>query len=175
MNQQGRQRTLGILESFGPISLDRFDDRLRMQKLAFLIQGVGGYHAFAYYWHVRGPYSPDLTRVLFSRRGDDGAPGGGGGLAGPDRELAGRVRSLVHGRVDDALELELYASVWYLAPEGDLPEADRRSIIDTMEWAKPHFKRERVAGALAEIEAFRRDARTCSTRGRLAARRQRSS
>ena len=158
MSQQVQLRTLDILESFGPVSLDQFNDRLRMQKLAFLIQGVGGYHAFAYYWHIRGPYSPELTRVLYSRRESDDVPGGGH-LAGADRDLADRVRSLVHGKVDDPLELELYASVWYLAPEGELPEADKKSILDTMEWAKPHFKRERVAATLSEIEAFRRDNR----------------
>lgn len=158
MSQQVQLRTLGILESFGPVSLDRFNDRLRMQKLAFLIQGVGGYHAFTYYWHIRGPYSPELTRVLYSRRESDDVPDGGH-LAGADRDLADRVRSLVHGKVDDPLELELYASVWYLAPEVELPEADKMSILDTMEWAKPHFKRERVATTLSEIEAFRRDNR----------------
>lgn len=158
MNQHSQLRTLSTLESFGPISLDRFDDRLRMQKLAFLIQEVGGYHAFAYYWHVRGPYSPELTRVLYSERGQSGAPGEGG-PSKPDTELAGRVRSLVHGKVDSPLELELYASVWYLTPDGDLPEGDKESIIDTMAWAKPHFERGRVAEALAEIEAFRRDNR----------------
>ena len=158
MSQQGRLRTLGILESFGPANLDRFNDRLRMQKLALLIQGVGEYHAFAYYWRIRGPYSPELTRMLYSRRESDDAPGGGS-LAGPDRELADRVRSLVHGRVDDPLELELYASVWYLAPKRELPEADKKSILDTMEWSEPHFERERVAATLSEIEAFRRDNR----------------
>lgn len=121
MRQEGRLRTLGILESFGPIRLDDFDDRLRMQKLAFLIQEVGGYHDFGYYWHIRGPYSPELTRALFSERENEDAPGGGP-LAEEDRRLASRVRSLVHDKVGDPLELELYASVWYLTPKGDLPE-----------------------------------------------------
>ena len=152
---QEQLRTLRILKSLGPISLDQFDDRLRMQKLVFLIQAVGGYHCFAYYWHIRGPSSPELTRVLFSERGNDDAPDGGR-LGESDRDLGRRVKSLVHGKIDDPMELELYASVWYLTPDGDLPERDRKSIIDTMWCAKPHFTKERVAATLAEIEAFRR-------------------
>ena len=158
MQQDGRLRTLNILESFGSIRLDDFDDRLRMQKLAFLIQEVGGYHNFAYYWHVRGPYSPGLTRVLFSERENEDAPSGDT-LTEEDRKLASKVRSLVHDKVNDPLELELYASVWYLTPERDLPDADRTSIVETMRRSKPHFSKEQVTAALAEIEAFRRSGR----------------
>lgn len=158
MNQQGRLRTLNILESFGPISIDEFDDRLRMQKLAFLIQEVGGYHSFGYYWQGRGPHSPALAKALLFKRENEDAPDGGP-LAEEDQHLADRVRSLVHGRIDDPLELELYAAVWYITPEADLDEGDRESIIETMRCSKPHFKREQVAAALAEIEEFRRNGR----------------
>lgn len=158
MNQQSRLRTLNILESFGPIAIDEFDDRFRMQKLAFLIQEVGDYHSFGYYWQGRGPHSPALARELLFRRENDDPPGRGP-LAEEDQRLASRVRSLVHGKIDDPLALELYASVWYLTPEGDLVEGDRKSIIETMRCAKPHFTREQVAAALAEIEEFRRNGR----------------
>ena len=158
MSIQERSRTLDVLRLLCPIRLDRFDDRLRMQKMAFLIQEVGGYHDFGYYWHIRGPNSPELTRVLFAEL-ENGNEGGGRPPAEEDRILAGRVKSLVHGRIDDPLALELYASVWYLTPEGDLPDGDRAAIIETMRCAKPHFAREQVDAALAEIEAFRRDGR----------------
>ena len=158
MNQQGRLRTLNILESFGPISIDEFDDRLRMQKLAFLIQELGGYRSFGYYWQGRGPHSPALARELLFRLESDDPPGRGP-LAEEDQRLAGRVRSLVHDRIDDPLELELYAAVWYITPKADLDEGDRESIIETMRCAKPHFTREQVAAALAEIEEFRRSGR----------------
>ena len=155
MNMSDGAQTLRVLGSICPIQLGRFDDRLRMQKLAFLIQEVGGCSDFAYYWYVRGPYSPALTQALFSERE---APGRGDGsrLSGEEQELADKVRSLVHGKIDDPLELELYASVWYLAPRGRLSKRDRESIMRTMRRTKPHFAEERVADTLAEIEAFRR-------------------
>ena len=154
MNTSDGAQTLRVLGSICPIRLGRFDDRLRMQKLAFLIQEVGGCGDFVYYWYVRGPYSPALTQALFEHeaQGHKNGPG----PSGQERKLADRVRSLVHGKTDDPLELELYASVWYLAPKGRLSKSDRASIKMTMRRTKPHFTEEQVAVALAEIESFRR-------------------
>ena len=148
-------RTLNILESFGPIRIDEFDDRIRMHKLAFLIQEVGDYHIFGYYWHGRGPHSPALAREMCFWC-DYNDPPGRAPITEEDRRIADRVRSLVHGRIDDPLTLELYAAVWFITPKAGLDEGDRESIIETMRCAKPHFKKEQVAAALAEIEEFRR-------------------
>lgn len=147
-------QTLRVLESLCPIRLDRFDDRLRMQKLAFLIQEVGGYSDFTYYWYVRGPYSPALTQALFSERE---APGrkDSPALSDAEQTLADDVRSLVGGKTDDPLKLELYASVWYLTPKRKLSSGDRKSIETTMKHTKPHFKEKQVADAMATIRAFR--------------------
>lgn len=154
MDESDDMQTLRVLGSLCPIRLGTFDDRLRMQKLAFLIQEVGGRSDFAYYWYVRGPYSPALTRALFSERGAQG-PGDGTGLSDAERRLAGRVRSLVGEKTDDPLELELYASVWYLTPKRRLLKRDRASIATTMLRTKPYFTEEQVANTLSEIEAFR--------------------
>ena len=158
MNPSDGAQTMRVLGSLCPLRLDRFDDRLRMQMLAFLIQEVGGCGDFAYYWYVRGPYSPALTRVLFSDREAQPARGAPR-LSEAERELADEVRSLVHGRVDDSLWLELYASVWYLTPRRRLRKSDRESIATTMRRTKPHFTEEQVAATLGEIESFRKKRR----------------
>lgn len=157
MTPQDGAQTLRVLEHFGPIKLDHFDDRLRLQKLAFLIQEIGGRSDFVYYWYVRGPYSPALTQVLFSR--EDVANKNHPGISGGELDLAGRVKSLVGDKINDPLTLELYASVWYLAPERRLTRDDRASIMRTMRQTKPHFSEGKVAKALARIEAFRRNHR----------------
>lgn len=155
MNPPDGTQTLRVLESLCPIDMGRFDDRLRMQKLAFLIQEVGGRSDFAYYWYVRGPYSPALTQALFTER-EEPKPKGGPGLSDQEQELADKVRSLVHGKIGDPFELELYASVWYLAPKRRLLKRDRASIATTMKRTKPYFTEEQVANTLSEIEAFRK-------------------
>lgn len=59
------------------------------------------------------------------------------------------------GKMDDPLELELYASVWYLTPKRRLLKRDRASIATTMLRTKPYFTKEQVVNTLSEIEAFR--------------------
>lgn len=149
----GGARVLRVLRFLGPVSMDSFDDRLRMQKMAYLIQEVGGGGPFVYQWYIRGPYSAALTQELFSCAEDGGQP-----EAAPsdgEHALAQRVRSLVEGKIDDPLELELYASVWYLTPSRRLSESDRGSIRESMRRAKPHFEEWRVRRALERIESFR--------------------
>ena len=155
MNMSSDTQILHVLGSLHPLRLDRFDDGLCPQKLAFLIQEVGGRGDFMYYWYIRGPYSPAFTRTLFSERESQSLKDSPG-LSDGERTLAGKVRSLVHGKTGDPLKLELYASAWYLAPKRRLFKRDRESIIETMRCTKPYFKKERVARVLAEIEPFRK-------------------
>lgn len=142
-----------MLRTFGPLDTDSFDSRLRLQMLAYLIQEIGGGGPYVHHWAMRGPYSAGLTEDL-----DDSKERGGGDPAADisdgDRELAQRVRSLV-GDVDDPLESELYASVWFLAPARRLSDSERAHIRESMRRAKPHFAKERVGAALGAIEAFR--------------------
>lgn len=155
MNRTVGRQTLRLLRSFGPVDLGEFDGRLRAQKLAFLIQKIGREDGFVYHWHVRGPYSPALTRVLFAGDGRTEEQAAGQVLSEPERRLAAKIRSLMGDGIDDPLELELYASVWYLTPERRLSDEDRRSIMDTMLHTKPHFDRQQVETALSRIEGFR--------------------
>lgn len=42
-----------------------FDTRLILQKTIYLLQAFGLNIGFHYNWYLRGPYSPDLTRVAY--------------------------------------------------------------------------------------------------------------
>lgn len=158
MNVADGAQILRVLGSICPVRLDRFDDRLRMQMLAYLIQEVGGHDDFTYYWYARGPYSPALAQALSSERGARGRRGGPA-LSDAENALAGAVRSLVRRKTDDPLALELYASLWFLTPKRRLSGSEKKSIATTMRHTKPHFTEKQVAGAMAEIEAFRRGGR----------------
>lgn len=147
-------KTLRILRYLGPISIDRFADRLRLQKLAFLIQEMGGGSSFSYYWYIRGPYSPLLTQMLYS--GDEvGAYEDPPELTTAELMTARKVAAFMGSGMDDLRRLELYASVWYLAPNRVLTEGDRMSIVDRMEAEKPHFGPAEVRDAVARVEVFR--------------------
>lgn len=154
MSIYDENRTLRILRHLGPISIDRFSDRLRLQKLAFLIQELGTGGPFAYYWYIRGPYSPSLTQMLYS--GDElGAYEVVPELTASERGTARKVQALMGNDIDDPSQLELYASVWYLAPDRVLSSEDKESIVDRMGEEKPHFDADDVKAALARVEKFR--------------------
>lgn len=53
--------------------LEKFDDRLRLQKYVHLAQAFGIQLPYSYGIHLRGPYSPDLAQDYYSieeREGD---------------------------------------------------------------------------------------------------------
>ena len=60
----GADRVLRVLRTFGPLAVDSFDSRLRLQMLAYLIQEIGGRGPYVHHWVMRGPYSPALTEDL---------------------------------------------------------------------------------------------------------------
>ena len=61
-----RQSVLAAaLQRIGEFSLDRFEDRLKLQKTVYLLQVFGFYLGYPFNWYLYGPYSPDLTRDAF--------------------------------------------------------------------------------------------------------------
>lgn len=154
MSIYDENRTLRIVRHMGPINIDHLDDRICLQKLAFLIQEMGGGGPFAYHWYIREPHSPSLTDMLYS--GDElGAYEDDPELTASELGIARKVQAFVGGSMGDPMQLELYASVWYLAPDRALTGEDKRLIVDRMDREKPHFGGKAVMDALARIEKFR--------------------
>lgn len=61
-----RQSLLGsVLKRIGQFSLERFRDRLRLQKIVYLLQGFDIYLGYNFNWYLYGPYSSGLTRDAF--------------------------------------------------------------------------------------------------------------
>jgi len=48
--------------------INEFQDRLIIQKVVYLLQRKGIESKFKYNLHVRGPYSPDLTKEIYSHQ-----------------------------------------------------------------------------------------------------------
>jgi len=53
--------------SFKP-KINEFQDRLIIQKVVYLLQRKGIDSNFEYNLHVRGPYSPDLTKEVYDHK-----------------------------------------------------------------------------------------------------------
>ncbi|MFH1751847.1 MAG: hypothetical protein ABH821_02820 [archaeon] len=62
-------KVIAVLKELGfKPKIESFEDRLKLQKLVFLLQLKGIKTGFNYSLYVRGPYSPELTEELFKER-----------------------------------------------------------------------------------------------------------
>lgn len=46
-------------------TMDTFNDRLRLQKLVYMVEAFGVYLGYDYSWYLRGPYCTSLARAGF--------------------------------------------------------------------------------------------------------------
>ena len=146
---------LRILRSLGPIHLDAFSARLKLQKLAYLAQEMGAGGKYSYSWYVHGPYSSSLTSVLYL--GDElGKFDSEPNLTEGEVEIVSKLKQLLEENISKPSKLELFASVWYLLPTTRVAsKKDQDTIIKIMHKKKPHFKDSDVRNALETILNFR--------------------
>jgi len=57
-------RVLDIL-ALGRPDMAEFSNRLRLQKIIYLLQSSDVSLGFGFSWYVKGPYSPELTKALY--------------------------------------------------------------------------------------------------------------
>ncbi len=156
MIESENDQVLRILRNLGPIKLDEFDDRLRLQKQAYLIQEIGATTKYTYSWYVHGPYSSSLTSALFL--GDKiGKFDSKDKLRDGESRIVSRLKELLGRRISDPRQLELFASVWYLLPTSRrVSKDDREGIMTVMNREKPQFTSTRVRSALDTILGFKK-------------------
>jgi len=154
MSVYEENETLRILNSLCNVSLDKFNDRLRLQKLGFLAQALGSSGGFTFSWYLRGPYSSSLTKMLFGEE-EVGLLGNKPKLKDEEKKIVKNLKNLLENKLDDPYLLELYASVWYLLPKQNVTKEDVQYIIDTFEDEKPDFSKNEVKKCIKTILKFK--------------------
>lgn len=149
------RRTIRILNGLSTYNLDEFDDRLRLQKLVFIARKMGYDLGYTFTWYARGPYSPSLTRMLFSAHEQ-------GQLIIPDVELTSdenevvrELRASLQNDIENARMLELIASVWYFLKRKNYSNEEKEILIEKIIQRKPQFTRDEVEEALDRILRFK--------------------
>jgi len=135
--------TLRILNSLCNVSLDKFNDRLRLQKLGYLAQALGASGGFTFSWYLRGPYSSSLTRMLYDEE-EIGLLGKKQQLSAGEKKIVQNLKKLLGNKLDNPKLLELYASVWYLLPKRNVTNDDIRYVFDTFEEEKPDYSKNEI-------------------------------
>lgn len=143
-----------VLRGMGEINLDRFNNRLRLQKLGFLAQEMGVNGGFPFSWYIRGPYSSSLTSVLFIGEEVE-AFNEPIQLTDQEQNVVNNLQQLLRDSIDDSRNLELFASVWYLMSSHPTTDELER-VVEIMNEEKPKYSDNEVAGAFRRIIEFRR-------------------
>jgi len=129
-----------IAKRFG-LNRSTTEERLKLQKIVYLLQACGMQFGYGYTWYKYGPYSQDLVydayAVLNSERGkfEEGTKGWEFS-ENTNRRLA-EFQKQFADVLEDAVKLELLASVHFLRKECDEINLDEDKFIKYFKKRKP--------------------------------------
>lgn len=150
-----------LLDEFGGLKLDGFDDRLTLQKRIYLLQLFGVDLRYQYNWYVRGPYCPSLTEEAFEldRRKDETEKlSSAYELTQEAKKRLQEYRKFEKEMPSTDLPrfLELAASIHYLKHIGFLPGGVTKDNIKKklLERGKGYFSDEQVNSAWGLLDKY---------------------
>lgn len=144
-----------ILNALTTFSLDNFDDRLRLQKIVFLARMIGFNLGYSFDWYARGPYSPSLTKMLFSANEEGRLILESVTLQDSEEPIVQQLSEFLGEDVSDPRILELLASVWYFIRRASYSKGERNDLVGKIIRRKPKYSREEVETAFDRITRFR--------------------
>ena len=121
------------------IDSDKFEYRIKAQKLAYIIQKLVGktmYSDFSFY--IRGPYSRELAREYFEYKKDFKEGKTEVGLTNEENEEIDQTIPLLKSL--NQRQLEIVASLLYLQDKG----LDENKAENKLNELKPHLKMEEI-------------------------------
>ncbi len=147
---------VSFLSKFTSPSLRSFNDRLTIQKLVYLAEECGSNFGYTFGWYVNGPYSPSLTRVVYSiKTPDDNLQAKPQTLTPEDLAVVSKLSNVLRNKISDPNYLEVIASTLYHLPNRDLTKEDEDRTIQLVLSLKPHFKRKDIQDAIRRIKKLR--------------------
>lgn len=118
-----------MLKELGvPMSIEKMEDRIAMQKAIYLAQVSGADLGYRFNWYVRGPYCPDLARDYYAAME---SPDGYASLTAAQclKDLVAKAKEAIDKKPEDtslAAWLEAIASLDFLLRIRRVPEAQLR-------------------------------------------------
>jgi uncharacterized protein YwgA len=138
-------------------SVATFEERKKVQKLVYLLQLFGVRLGFSYSWYLHGPYSPDLTKVLFDALANPKSIHVSEDVFKDDEKKIQKLKAFLGNRIGSTDFLELLVSLHYVKKAGDSQGASKQDILRFLKEKKPFFTEEEIAecwNRLQELEAL---------------------
>ena len=153
MNKTGKLFACLKILGISP-KMDTFSERKRIQKMVYLLDKVFEFNfGYSYNWYLHGPYSPELTRIIFDvieqEREDIAKPVE---LSREDKEKIRRLKLFLNDDIESTDELELLVSLHYLLD--CWPDTDSRvkDAVNFLKSKKPYFSEEEISNALKRLQ-----------------------
>jgi hypothetical protein len=140
----GYADVMAYLKSLGLESgLENFADRIRIQKVVYLLKQFGAGLNFGYTWYKHGPYSPSLTRTLYDPAPQDLR--NRRELNADELRIVSETRNFLGSDFYSADSMELIASLIYLIKHAPAEGFDTRAkIVHLLTEQKPQYSVEQV-------------------------------
>lgn len=136
--------------------MDTFAERKKVQKLVYLLDKVFGIgFNFPYNWYLHGPYSPEVTTLIFdviergqSVRSDPDV------LSLRDSKKIDHLKTFLGNDLDSNDKLELLVSLHFLMQYLKDPKITQEDIIAFLKAKKPYFTDEEIFEALDRLRTL---------------------
>lgn len=149
VENQRIRTTFAALKRIGvSLSLATFNDRLRMQKVVYLLQSFGLQTRWNFSWYLRGPYSSDLAYAVFNTDLKSVSEVKFNRANVRAIEKLKRYFKLEYMSVAD---LEASASILYVATQRREPWESKQELVEEVLSKKPMLARSRVAKYVSEL------------------------
>ena len=136
-------RVFDILK-LDPPNMDEFSNRLKYQKIMYLLQASGLSLGYGFNWYVRGPYSPTLTQDLFEVHNNEN-------LYNESKDIIFRdhdhivtqldfFSSVLKENINDVTYLEVLASLHYINKVSFSGNGDLDTLTKQLLEAKPSLE-----------------------------------
>lgn len=136
--------------------MNTFAERKRIQKLVYLLDKVFGmnFH-LSYNWYLHGPYSPDVTRIVFSviehRQAVDSNTHV---LSREDLKKIERLKLFLGKDIDSNDQLELLVSLSFLMQYRNDSGITQEDVVAFLKAKKPYFNDTEIREAIKRLQSL---------------------
>ena len=129
-------------------SIDTFSARKKLQKLVYLSEIFGIDLGFGFRWYTYGPYSPQLTKIIFDK--EKGESKNIKQIPNIQRKITD-LKTFLKEDIGSSDRLELIASLHYISSLVEDPKKSKSEILNTIYNEKPQFPKEEVIECLDRV------------------------
>jgi uncharacterized protein YwgA len=126
------------------LNMHSFSDRIRLQKIIYILKQAGLNLGYSFGWHIRGPYSPSLADDGYAYDEIKGNVAFSHNLTEQENAIIDKVKNFSQF-LEDEENSELLASLLYLYKRGFTTQ---ESLFAEIKTRKPRFSENQIRAAL---------------------------